>query len=307
MSEKNKKSAPDTPEEQKAEINESIFDSRKAFIKQREEETARQEAEIARQYAQQEKEKREEYERKLLEEKKELMRLKQGLINEEESTVHEEKEEEIKLTFGNKISNFFYHNKWWLGIAAFFTLLGVYLIYDLITTPRPDVEILMLCDNNDVGTSVCIEDYFTDFAEDFNGNGKVLASVNYIPYSDDEYSNYTNGVTGKLSAFLSSAEAIIIIGNQKTAEEVLVPEDTLADLSSLYPDDPHVKDWFYYLKDTKFAEKIGVPESSITDDMFLAIRKPIALANDSKEEMQKTYDKDFPVFDRIIKSLSAGE
>ena len=58
MSEKNKKNTPDTPEEQKAEINESIFSSRKELIRQREEETARQEAEIARKYEQQEKETR---------------------------------------------------------------------------------------------------------------------------------------------------------------------------------------------------------------------------------------------------------
>ncbi|MBO4493195.1 MAG: hypothetical protein J5724_02295 [Ruminococcus sp.] len=293
--------------DEKLDIEKSVFLTAKELNKLREEENERKQQEIERQYAQHEKEKREAYEKKIHDERIELMRLKQGLISEEESAIHEEKEEEIKLTLGKKIGNFFYHNKWWLGLGTFFVVLAIFLIADILRTPRPDMTVLMLCQNNDVGGSVFLEDFFTEFTEDFNGNGKVLASVYYIPYSSNEYDNYTSGASVKLTTYLNSAEAVIIIGNKQTTEELLVPDQTLTDLSSIYPDDPHVKDWFYYLKGTNFAQKIGVPEDCITDDMFLAIRKPIKLVNDSKEEMQETYDKDFPVFDRIVKSLSAGK
>ena len=293
--------------DEKLDIEKSVFLTAKELNKLREEENERKQQEIERQYAQHEKEKREAYEKKIHDERIELMRLKQGLISEEESAIHEEKEEEIKLTLGKKIGNFFYHNKWWLGLGTFFAVLAVFLIADILRTPRPDMTVLMLCQNNDVGSSAFLEDFFTEFTEDFNGNGKVLASVYYIPYSSNEYDNYTSGASVKLTTYLNSAEAVIIIGNKQTTEELLVPDQTLTDLSSIYPDDPHVKDWFYYLKGTNFAQKIGVPEDCITDDMFLAIRKPIKLVNDSKEEMQETYDKDFPVFDRIVKSLSAGK
>ncbi|MBP5432747.1 hypothetical protein [Ruminococcus sp.] len=293
--------------DEKLDIEKSVFLTAKELNKLREEENERKQQEIERQYAQHEKEKREAYEKKIHDERIELMRLKQGLISEEESAIHEEKEEEIKLTLGKKIGNFFYHNKWWLGLGTFFVVLAIFLIADILRTPRPDMTVLMLCQNNDVGGSVFLEDFFTEFTEDFNGNGKVLASVYYIPYSSNEYDNYTSGASVKLTTYLNSAEAVIIIGNKQTTEELLVPDQTLTDLSSIYPDDPHVKDWFYYLKGTNFAQKIGVPEDCITDDMFLAIRKPIKLVNDSKEEMQETYDKDFPVFDSIVKSLSAGK
>jgi hypothetical protein len=293
--------------DEKIDIEKSVFLTAKELNKLREEENKRKQQEIERQYAQHEKEKREAYEKKIHDERIELMRLKQGLISEEESAIHEEKEEEIKLTLGKKIGNFLYHNKWWLGLGTFFTVLAIFLIADIISTPRPDMTVLMLCQNNDVGSSAFLDDFFTEFTEDFNGNGKVLASVYYIPYSSNEYDNYTSGASVKLTTYLNSAEAVIIIGNKQTTEELLVPDQTLTDLSSIYPDDPHVKDWFYYLKGTNFAQKIGVPEKCITDDMFLAIRKPIKLVNDSKEEMQETYDKDFPVFDRIVKSLSTGE
>ena len=305
MKDNKKNNIPEHDIDEKLDIEKSVFLTAKELNKLREEENERKQQEIERQYAQHEKEKREAYEKKIHDERIELMRLKQGLISEEESAIHEEKEEEIKLTFGKKIGNFFYHNKWWLGLGTFFAVLAVFLIADILRTPRPDMTVLMLCQNNDVGSSAFLEDFFTEFTEDFNGNGKVLASVYYIPYSSNEYENYTSGASVKLTTYLNSAEAVIIIGNKQTAEELLVPEQTLTDLSSIYPDDPHVKNWFYYLKGTNFAQKIGVPEGCITDDMFLAIRKPIELVNDSKKEMQETYDKDFPVFDRIVKSLSA--
>ena len=38
--------------------------------------------------------------------------------------------------------------------------------------------------------------------------------------------------------------------------------------------------------------------------MYLALRRPRGLINASQEDMQETYDKDFPTFDRIIHDLS---
>ena len=305
MSEKNKKNTPEDESSEKLSIDTDIFKNKKDLKKQREEETARQQLEVERRKAQLEKERQEAYEKKIHDEKIELMRMKQGMIEEEEATIHEEKEEEIKLTFGKKISNFFYHNKWWLGLGTFFAVMMVFLIVDLIKKPRPDSAILMLCDNNDVGLSPQLEDYFTQFGEDSNGNGEVLVSVYYIPYSTDDLRNYNNGVTGKLSTLLSGNEQVIIIGNDLTVEDILTPKEDLVDLSEIYPDDPHVKEYFYYLKDTNFAEALGIKPSSIPSDMFLAIRTPVDPVYGVNEELQETYDKDFPLFDKLVKSLSA--
>lgn len=302
MSNKDTKRPDDNDE--KLDINTSLLKSRKDIKKQREEETSRQQLEVEQRKAQLEKKRQEAYDKKIHDEKIELMRMKQGIIEEEEATIHEEKEEEIKLTFGKKISNFFYHNKWWLGLGTFFAVMMTFLIVDLIKTPRPDSAILMLCENNDVGLATNIDEYFTQFGDDCNGNGKILVSVYYIPYSTDEYRNYNNGVTGKISAMLGGTEQVIIIGNDLTVKDLMVPKDDLVDLSTLYPDDPHVKDYFYYLKDTNFAEELGINPESVTADMFLAIRNPVNPINGVNEKLQKTYDKDFPLFDRIIKSLS---
>ncbi len=300
----NQNNKPISDDDEKLDIKKSVFQVNREMQQKRQEELEAQQAELERQYAQREKEKREAYEKKLQNEKIELMRLKQGIVEESE-TIHEEKEEEVKLTFWKKINNFFYHNKWWVGIGVFFVFLGSYLIYDLVSRPRPDMIILMLCDNAAVGNSVYLEEYFSEFGEDSNKNGKTEVSVYYIPYGDDDYTNYQNGVTNKLTTYLNNEEGIMLIGNDKTISDLIVtPEEYLIDLSTLFPDNPHVQKYFFYLKDTDFAEKIGVPKNMMTDDMFFALRKPKDVMDASQEDMQKTYDKDIATFDRIINDLT---
>lgn len=303
MKDKDKKAAA-SENEKKHDINKSVFQVSKELKKQREAELEAQQQEAVRLAAEHEKKQQEAYEKKLHDERIELMRLKQGVIDESQSEIHDEKEEEVKLSFGKKIANFFYHNKWWLGIGIFFACLAVFLGYDLLTKPRPDMVILMLCENEAVGKSVYLDDFFSEYGEDSNGNGKVLVTVYYIPYGEDEYQNYINGVTNKLTNYLTNNEAVMIIGDKRTTDDLLPPDESFVDLSELYPDNPHVKDYFFYIKGTSFAEQLGVDESNIGDDMFFAIRKPQNLVNASKKKVQETYDKDFPTFDRIIKALS---
>ncbi len=304
MKDKDKTNIPDPDsEDKKLDIQKSVFQVNKELRQQQENELKKQQEEIERQYAEREKKKREEYEKQLQNERIELMRMKQGLIDESE-TIKEEQPEEIKLSFPKKIGNFFFHNKWWLGIGAFFVFLISFLLYDLLSKPNPDMVILMLCPNESVSSSVYLESYFSELGVDSNKNGKVLVSVYYIPYSDDEYQNYTKGVTNKLTTFLNNADGVVIIGDKTTVTDLLVPEDSLVDLSKIYPDNPHVKDYYFYLKDTAFAQRLGIPDSEIPDDMYFAIRKPKDIINSSKEDMQETYDKDFPVFDNIVNDLT---
>lgn len=289
-------------QDEKHHISKSVFQTNKEMQeKAAEEERARQE-ELRRKLEERRKKAAEARDKRLEEERLELLRLKTGVIEESE-IIHEEEPEEIHQTFGQKIGSFFYLNKWWLGICTMIALIAVFLTVNLLSKPRPDMIVLLIGDNYVLGEESQLQSYIESFTPDNNNNGKILASVYYIPYTDNERDNYVNSVPSKLTAELQSADSVIIIGN-KLITDVITPENVLTDLSELYPDNEHVDKYKFMLSDTDFAEKVGVPADIITDDWFIAIRKPQELLYSKKKNMEKTYDKDFPTFDAIIRDLS---
>lgn len=308
MKDKDKNTLPEEESDVKLDIQKSVFEVNKELRKQREEEQAQLERELEEKRLAKEKKRQEAYEKQLLEEKKELIKLKQGLIEESE-TIHEEEEAPAVMTPWQKFRNFIYHNKWWLGIGIIFALIVGFLIYNYVTKPRPDIVVLVIADNPEVGDYSDLEGYIQSFTEDFNGNGKVLASVYYIQLSDNDYRNYANGTDNKLTTQLQSADGVIVIGGKDlldlfTDEETGELDDIFMDMGELFPGDPHIKDGRYYLKGTKFAEKIGTDEQYITDDLFIAVREPRDLLYSHEDDMQETLDKDLPVLEKIIADLS---
>lgn len=279
----------------------SVFKVAKGFKEQQEAEKKLAEQRMAERIAQKEKEKQEAYEKQLRDEKIELIRLKQGEIEQSE-ILSESKEEKVKLPFFKRISNFFYHNKWWLGIGVFFVALGGYLIYDLVTKTDPDVVILYIDNNAEIAYSEKFTDYLQNLCGDINDDGKAVASVYYIPYTGVEYTDYNNGSTTKLIAEMQNADAMLVISG-KMADDAISPDITLVDLETLYPDNPQVKKYGFYLKDTSFAEEIGY-SGEIDDELFLGIRAVAPVQWADEEEMQESYDKAIVILDMLIKDLS---
>lgn len=298
--EKRQENVPDD----KIHITKSMFQVSKEQRRKAEEEEQRKQAERERIIAEKQRKAREEHDRRLEAERLELIRLKQGIIDESE-TIHEVQEEKVQRTFFQKIGDFFYINKWWLGIAAVCIAVGLFLVYSLITKPRPDMIVLVIGENYNLGALSSLDDYVASFAEDFNDNGETLVSVYYIPYTGIETKDYANGVDTNLTTELNSAHSIILIGNKLT-ENVLF-DDSLVDLSEIYPDNEYISKDKFMLSETDFAEKIGLQENQISDDWFISIRRPKNLAYTDTDEMQEVYDRDFAVFDAIIKDLTETE
>ncbi len=298
----NKTVSPADDKDDRLDIKKSVFEVNKELRIQRQKEEEAQQEEIRRRIAEREKKRQEEYDRRILEEKKELMRLKQGIIEESEE-IHEETEEKVKLSLWKKIGNFFYHNKWWFGIAAVFAIIVVVLAHSLLTRTNPDVVVLVISGDGTVGNSTKLKEYIDDMSEDFNDNGKTEASVYFIHRPDNAAGGYSNGSDTSLTTQLNSAESVIVIGDSKFLESVN-PEMELLDLSELFPDNINIRSGRFYLKNTNFAERIGLEKSDISHDLFIAVRKPQDLLYTSKEEMKKTLEKDLPVLEKIINDLS---
>lgn len=284
-------------------ISKSVFETSREMQEKAAADERTKQAEREKILAERRKKAEEEREKRLEAERIELIRLKQGVIEESE-TIHEEAEEIPELPFWKKIGNFFYHNKWWLGMGVFLAVVAVYLVYGFATRERPDIIVLVIGENYSLGNESELAEYIESFSEDFNGNGEILASVYYMPYTGNQQKDYAMGVSTKLTAEIQSGDAVIVFGNQTAYENIFDTDGVLTDLSAVYPENPHVEKDRFMLKGTDFAEKTGIDESKLTDDWFIAIREPADLMYDSIEKMQKTYDKDFAVFDAIINALS---
>ena len=257
---------------------------------------AAQQAELA---ARKEEEERIAYEEQLRQERLELLRLKQGVIDESE-TIHEEHEEQRNYTLGERISNFFYHNKWWLGLAAFGVFFVSFTVWQVVTTVHPDMIVLLLV-HDDYFNANCnekISEVFEQYIDDVNGDGKVVCDVYYIPASGDteDRSGYT-GDTTKLFAEFQIAEACIVISDEG-ADAYIVPDRTLYDLEADAGQYTQTDQMRFYLSDTDFAKDLGWGET-LDKDIYIGIRS-VRKTMDSEEEMQETFDISYPALQKFM-------
>jgi len=302
MENNNKKNPPENHDDDKIKVGEqSVFDTLKEQRKQRKHEQLEFESQMTRHIAEEKEKQRLEYEKKLREEKIELLRMKQNDSQESDILPVEEQEPQTERTLGQKISSFFYLNKWWLGLFLIFGLIAGFLIYDYATKKNPDTIILFFADNDDID-KLALKDYIEPFCDDFNDDGKIIPDVYYIPYTGNDQKDYSSGTSTKLMAEMQSAEAMIVICDKK-CDEVIEPDYSLVNLENLYPDNPNIKKYGFYLKNSKFAEKLGY-SGTVSDDLYIGIRKPQELAWASQEEMQEVYEQSIIVLERIIQDLT---
>lgn len=248
---------------------------------------------------------REEYGKSLNEEKIELLKLKQGVIDKSEK-LDLKPDVKKEYTLWQKIKNFIYHSKWWLGITSFFVLVAVFLIYDTVTTTKPDIMIMLLCDNTEVYANYeQMTEYFNEFTEDYNEDDELYANILYIPISNDPQADnvglYESNLT-KLSAEFQMGETMLVIADGKSAD-LVVPDENLVNLEELFPDNPHVKGYGYSLKNTGFAEAIGLDESQIPDDMYIGVRK-VTKTLTSEKNTKKHYDYAMDTLEKVMEDLS---
>lgn len=271
------------------------------------EEQREQQAARARELARKaEEEKKKAYEEQLRQERLELIRLKQGVIDESE-TIHEEKEVPKKYTVWQKIGNFIYHNKWWMGMAAFFVFVGGYLTVQTLTTVRPDMIVLLLV-HDDYFNAACSDNIctlFEQYIQDENGDGKVDVDVYYIPASEEtaDRSGYTGDST-KLFTEFQTGEAVLVISDEG-ADAFIVPDNNLMDLEDGLGQYTQTEAMRFYLSDTGFAEAVGWDEP-LDEDVYIGIRK-VKKTMDSEKKMQEVFDISYPALEQLAAQFGTPE
>lgn len=249
------------------------------------------EAEAAR--AERERQARAAYNEKLRQERLELMKLKQGIISEEDIPKEEVVQKEYSIW--EKIGNFFYHNKIYIIAAAAIIAIAAFLIYDLVTTVKPDVAVLFIADDAQVQfLAEDMEDVLAKYAQDYNGDGKIKIRVSYTPASPDldEMSSmyYHGGDQVKLSAEFMGSDTIMVIGDDSSFEVIGVePGDgVFADLNEYFPDDENVTEMGYLLSGTSFKEDIGY--DGLSDELYVGFRYPFTAGLGGSDRIEQNFE-----------------
>lgn len=254
-------------------------------------EELKREAELEAQRAERERRQRESYEAKLRQERLELLKLKQGVIAEED--VVYEKEPEKHYTVWQRIGNFFYHNKVYIIFGTLLAALAAFLIYDYVSTVRPDAVIMIIASDGEFNfITEDISEFLGQYCGDNNGDGKVSVRVSYLPAAPSEDSvsmYYQQADQTKLMAEFQGTEAIMVMGDYEACEVLGITEGVLADLSEYFPDDENVTELGYMLSGTNFAKDISY--EGLADNIFLGFRQPKKGSfGTSEKDFQKNFD-----------------
>ncbi len=242
--------------------------------------------------------------------KRELLKLKQGLIEESE-IIHEEKKEKVELHGMAKVSNFFYHYKWHVIVAAFFILVAGFLIYDVVKKEAGDIRVLVITRDKEIANNVVyktkdFELAFEKYCPDFDDNGYVHADVYNIDLSESSDTDYMNVNVTKAMGEISHGEAQLYIVDSLALESLTDggSVNDFVNIEELYPDCPQANGVFYTLKDSDFAVLSKYVEAC-PDDLHIIVRRTTNLAS-NKDRAEKAQKRAMQVLDNIVNAKLDG-
>lgn len=250
---------------------------------------------------------REEYAKEISEDKIALMKLRQGLLTEDDEHFKDDTPQK-KYTVWQKIGNWFYHAKWWLGIGTFCALLVGFLIFDMITRVDPDLRILMLSSNYELySSSTALCDKLAEGCPDFNDDGKSVVSSVYIPVTQQNLETANSAGTAyntQLSVQLGCSMCMLVLADQQT-DECVPPEEAYVNLEELYPQYDFIEGCRVPLNDTKFIEQFGLT-NPLHEGTYLALRVPTENLDDA-ETVQKNYDNARIMLEWVLETMAKEE
>lgn len=247
-------------------------------------------------------------------ERVELLKMKQGLIEESEAIPETGYVKMDKPRGRARISNFFYRNKWYVGMAVFFAVIFAVGIVQLATKEKPDLYVLAVACAKDSEMSwraKSIELALERYCPDFDGNGKVHVSVHFIDrtHYKDPTSQYDMAQDQKFSAEFLTAEAQLFLTDETfidwmfTGEEAEEESAMKLDEVFLRQTDRCSEDALYdscgvRLSKTEFAKEANW--SSCPDSVMFFVRREIQNGVADPEKTAVSRERALAVLQNIL-------
>ncbi len=231
-----------------------------------------------------------------------MKKIKKGQVDAE--VLETEEEDLTPKTFGQKLSNFWYHHKWGVLGGALAAFIVVFMIADLVTKEKSDITICIATVQNGSVLQEDLEALFAPYTSDIDENGEQHAQVSALDMKTDVSASDYSTLETQLTVTLTSQVPAIYLIDEYTYQRLTYYEpegrdpyyvDRFLDLEQYFPDNPYVVGDRYYLAGSPLEEKMGWSE--IPDDFALAIKLPYT--NASKKETAE-YEEALATLIRLI-------
>lgn len=199
------------------------------------------------------------------------------------------------------IENFFYLYKVPFVVSIIAAALIIFLAVDLLSRKQADVRIVYLPNNILAHSMQELSDYFTQFAEDYNGDGEIVVDVISMPISmESNDMQMMIAYQNNLMVDMEKAKTMIFISD-KASEENTSFVDFLIDgdsLQKLYPDNDSIVELGFKLDSKKLEDELGI--SDIPDDMFIGIRINEEVYGVPEEKFQQRWENSKKFLDNFV-------
>lgn len=244
---------------------------------------------------------REERDRRIAQDKLDLIKMKAGIAEGDEviREVHEEKRE---LHGMEKVANFFYHEKWWIILAIFGMAVLIFMIVDAVNQVKPDLEILMICDNalGSDNSRELLEDKLEQYITDRNGDGEVSVQIINCALNDYKHDMIYNNNSQKFFANIQQGQIIMVLTDSNTDPDFQAL--MVSDLPEKLPDNEYIDEQGLSLNFGFLADELEC--EFLPNDIHLCMRRPVSTLDGTIEEMQENFDEDFELFKLIAEGLT---
>lgn len=167
------------------------------------------------------------------EERVALLKMKQGIIEESEIIPETGYAPPPEENAWRKFSSFVYRNKIFVVLGVLFAAIAAFIVYQFATRPKEDLHVLLVAYDPDSMMMIysdVLADALEQYCPDFDGNGKVHVSVNFIDRTQrGGSSQYDDAQRQRLNSELEYGSAQLIITDEGFAERVNFDEGTTDD------------------------------------------------------------------------------
>ena len=174
----------------------------------------------------------------------ELKKIQQGQLDAE---VLKKEEKIIPQTFGEKVSNFFFHHKWKVVTAICAVIVLSIVIHSEVTKVRPDTTLTLYCFEYYSEENVAaVTHWMSEKYPDINQNGKQEVSVQNCSFElEAANKSYIDEMQRKLQSLLLEEDALLYIMDEKSLNYIknetaisvdLFPDEYIVELPDEYGD-----------------------------------------------------------------------